>query len=86
MQTVEASIQYLEAVDISSTDHTVAEGNGVGRCVICDTAGEIIKFDSTKQTGMTTVALQAGITPLEVVKVYKTGSTISGNVQVGGWD
>ena len=82
---VNASARIWEHVDISSTDHTVSLKGGVADGVYCDTAGEILKIDTTLQTGYTTLALQAGFNPMEVTKIYKTGSTISGSVDVYGF-
>jgi hypothetical protein len=82
---VGASARELEHVDISGGDHDVVINGGVGMAIYCDTAGEIIKIDNTMMTGYTTLALQAGINEIEVTKVYQTGSTITGNVDVYAW-
>ena len=82
---VRASARVFEDVDISSGDHTISLNGGVADGVYCDTAGEILKIDTTQQTGHTTLALQIGFNPIEVTKVYQAGSTISGNVQAYGF-
>jgi len=82
---VYASVKVWENVDISSTDHTPSLNNGVAMAVYCDTAGEILKIDTLESTGITTLALQAGYNPIEVTKVYKVGSTITGNVALLSW-
>ena len=81
----QASLKWLERVDISSTDHTYGLNGGVAFGINCDTAGEILKIDNTTQTGFTTVALQAGYNPIEITKIWKTGSTITGNIDIGSW-
>ena len=83
---VRASFRSLEHVDISAVDHVVAIGNGVADGIYCDTAGEILKIDTLTLTGFTTLALQEGYNPIEVTKIYKTGSTIAGNVDVGSFE
>jgi hypothetical protein len=82
---VNASARIWENVDISSTDHTPSMNGGVADGVYCDTAGEILKVDTTRQSGYTTPALQAGFNPMEVTKVYKVGSTITGNAALYGF-
>lgn len=83
---VRASFRSLEHVDISSVDHVVTIGDGVADGIYCDTTGEILKIDTATMTGFTTLALQAGYNPIEVTKIYKIGSTIAGNVDVGSFE
>jgi len=80
-----ASASLLELVDISSTDHTVLINGGQAMAIYCNTAGEILKIDTGRQTAFTTLALQAGWNQIAVTKVYKTGSTIAGSVMLGAW-
>ena len=82
---IRASVIELEHVDISGGDHDVVINSGLAYVVYCDTAGEILKIDNTKMTGFTTLALQAGYNEIEVTKIWQTGSTIAGNVDVGAW-
>ena len=83
---IRASFKSMEHVDISGGDHVVVINSGVADGVYCDTAGEILKIDNNSLTGFTTLPLQAGYNPIEVKKVYQTGSTIVGNVDVGSFD
>ena len=80
-----ASAREMEHVDISGGDHVCALESGIALAVYCDTAGEILKIDNTKMTGYTTLALQAGWNEIEVTRVWQTGSTIAGNVDLGTW-
>ena len=80
-----ASARFIERLDIGSGDHTFSLGDGVAYGVYCDTAGEILKIDNTEMTGYTTLALQAGWNPLEVIKVYQTGSTVAGDIDLYSW-
>lgn len=80
-----ASAREMEHVDIGTADHQVTINGGVAMAVYCDTAGEILTIDNTMLTGYTTLALMEGWNAIEVTKIYQTGSTISGNVDVGAW-
>lgn len=80
-----ASVKTWEAVDISSVDHDVTLNDGLAMAIYCEVAGEVLKMDTTEATGQTTPALQAGFNPWECTKVYKTGSTLAGNVYVVSW-
>lgn len=82
---VRASFVSMEHVDISAVDHVVAITAGVADGIYCDTAGEVLKIDNSVLVGYTLPALQAGFNPIEVTKVYKAGSTIVGNVDVGSF-
>ena len=68
-----------------NADHAITINSGLAYGVYCDTAGEILKIDTPRQTGFTTLALQAGYNPMKITKIYLTGSTISGNVDVYAW-
>ena len=80
-----ASAMELELIDISVADHNVSINDGVGMVINCDTAGSILKVDTPKQEGYTTLALASGINYITVSKVYKVGSSIVGNVEVWAW-
>lgn len=80
-----ASAREFELVDISSTDHEVSINDGIAFAINCDTAGEILKIDTEVMTGYTTLPLVEGINLIQCTKVYKTGSTIAGIVELQAW-
>ena len=80
-----ASARLFERLDISGGDHIVEINEGTGLAIYCDTAGEIIKFDNTEMTGYTSLALQAGFNEIEVTKIYQTGSTVAGDIDIVAW-
>ncbi len=80
-----ASAKFFELVDISSVDHDVVINDGVAMAIFCDTDGEVLKIDTPDQTGYTPLPLIQGINPISCTKIYKTGSTITGNVELWSW-
>lgn len=80
-----ASTKIWETVNIVAGDHAPALTGGVAKAMYCSQAGEVLKIDTTLQTGYTTPPLQAGFNPMEVTKVYQTGSTIAGTVAFVSW-
>ena len=82
---VNASARQWEAVSLASTDYVPTMNGGLADGVYCDTAGCILKIDTSRVTGYTTLALQAGFNPMEVTKIYKTGSTLAGSIAAYGF-
>ena len=78
------SAREWEAVDVTGGDQTPTINGNKAMGLYCDTAGTIIKFDSSKATGIT-VTLPAGWNPLEITKVYQTGTTVAGNAFLLAW-
>lgn len=66
---------YAEAVDISSTDHSVTLPNGKGFLYVGGTGN--VKVDTAGGNTVTFTAVPVGILPVIVTKVYKTGTTAS---------
>ena len=80
---VQASAQYMEL--LTGNDQDIAVGGGIAKGVLCDTAGSVLQVVSTK-SAFTTIALQAGYNPIEIVSIVGAGTTLVGNVQAYGFD
>jgi hypothetical protein len=71
-----------EAVDISSTDHTVSD-TMMGRGLWVGTSGDV-KVDFEDGQAVTLPNVQDGsLLPIRITKVYKTGTTASDMVVMG---
>lgn len=68
-----------EAVDISSTDHTVSANDGVSRALFVGVAGDV-KVDMANGATVTFASMAAGIHKIAITKVYKTGTAATGLV------
>lgn len=84
-QPVKASAEELENVNITSTDHVVAIGDGTALSILTQVAGEELKIDTPEQLGFTITLPYAGWHHIAVTKVYKVGTTITGTITLVAW-
>jgi len=66
--------ENLEAIDISSTDHTVSVSSGA--CIYIAHSGDIKVDTAGGQTGVTVhIPVDAFILPTKITKIYKIGTS-----------